>query len=111
VTNAAGTCRTRLTDIPGLIKTAPLWQPAGNKIAFGASNNIYTVSVEGSSEILLDIPFDENAKEPSAWSPDGKTLVFLNEKIDGSILNVIVAGGRASLASKVLHRYTVIPRP
>ena len=67
----------------------PQWSPSGDKLAFfrldlhGNNEAIYTVNVDGTSEIRLT-PKTLNAANPN-WSPDGKWVLFTGEAGDGSV--------------------------
>ncbi len=72
----------RFTSGPG-INLAARWSPDSKTIAFsstrGGHYDLYTKPVDGSrpEELLYA---DDQAKTPTNWSPDGKSLLYLSQR-------------------------------
>lgn len=88
--NPDGTCVNRLTEAPGNDLQAT-WSPDGEKILFGSDREgggIYTMKPDGTDEArILKAPQELSEYAPveefrSAWSPDGKRIVWVG-KYDG----------------------------
>ena len=77
---------------------APVWSPEGNQVVFAsnrgatARNNLFLVAMDGSGE-PEPLTTSDDGQIPYSWSPDGKTLVFLQQ---GDIWTLSMDGGGAS---------------
>jgi Tol biopolymer transport system component len=69
-----GTQLKLIAAVPGA--QDPQWSPDGRKIAFQASNGVYTVNADGTHLAHIDAAGGV-AGEP-AWSPDGRKLLYVN---------------------------------
>jgi serine/threonine-protein kinase len=79
--------------------SAPLWTPDGSRVTFrsvrNGKNGIYWVPVDGSAQPELLLATDGYAN-PTSWSPDGKTLLFVqneSQATGGFHLSTIAAPG------------------
>jgi serine/threonine-protein kinase len=76
-----------------------MWSPAGNVIAYHASDGLRVFSPrEPGSRLLVDKAGEGGEPFYSAWSPDGRTLYYIALAPQGaSIRSVPAAGGRSRL--------------
>ena len=74
----------------------PVWTPDGRLITFTTAGGIAEVPPDGSAapRVLLAFP-DGNPRYPTAWSPDGRELLFDVDGATGSDLSVLSRGGEA----------------
>jgi Tol biopolymer transport system component len=82
--------RTRFTSTPGP-ETHTIWSPDGSRVVFdsqqaGHRDLFQKSSTNGSAEQVLFA--DEFEKNPSAWSPDGKFILYV--KRSGGMSNIWV---------------------
>src|ERR1700682_1358203 len=83
----------------------PVESPDGKKLAFSAMTHLYTLDLPGGKPQRLT---SGSAHEfQSAWSPDGKSLVYVTWSSDGGQLwRIPVAGGTPVQLSKSLAVYS-----
>ena len=69
---------TRLTFLEESAAYAPIWTPDGRRITFSASNEIFSVAVDGSEipEALFQGGELYELVLPTSWTPDGVTLAY-----------------------------------
>ncbi len=74
----------------------PVWTPDGRLITFATAGGIAEVPPDGSAapRVLLAGP-DGNPRYPTAWSPDGRELLFDVDGATGNDLSVLSRGGEA----------------
>jgi eukaryotic-like serine/threonine-protein kinase len=73
-----------------------VWTPDGRLITFRTAGGIAEVPPDGSAapRVLLAGP-DGNPRYPTAWSPDGRELLFDVDGATGNDLSVLSRGGEA----------------
>src|SRR2546430_15625219 len=83
----------------------PVESPDGKKLAFSAMTHLYTMDLPGGQPQRL-IPGSAHEFQP-AWSPDGKSLVYVTWASDGGRhCRIPAAGGTAVPLSKSLAVYS-----
>src|SRR5213080_2358559 len=83
----------------------PVESPDGKKLAFSAMTHLYTMDLPGGQPRRL-IPGSAHEFQP-AWSPDGKSIVYVTWSSDGGQLwKIPAAGGTAVPLSKSLAVYS-----
>jgi len=83
----------------------PVESPDGKKLAFSAMTHLYTMDLPGGQPRRL-IPGSAHEFQP-AWSPDGKSIVYVTWSSDGGQLwKIPAAGGTALPLSKSLAVYS-----
>ena len=95
VSDRDGTNRIYLANEDGSAVTplvaggGPAWAKHGRQIAFSAGGSIHVIGVDGSGDRVIA----DRGSEP-AWSPDGRSLVFVNWRVgDGSEIDVVNVDG------------------
>jgi serine/threonine-protein kinase len=93
--------RTRLTD-QGPINTGPLWSPDGKQVALNSVREpagIYLQFVDAPGGAKLLLKRGSGPQNPGAWSPDGRTLVFVesNPRTGGDLWTLTLDGKASPL--------------
>jgi len=97
VPSLGGTPRKVLKEISG----PPAFSPDGQRVAFvratTVESSLLTASLDGSGERVLasDKAPEFIVPEPAAWSPDGKTLVFVLFSSQWVLTTIAAEGGQA----------------
>jgi TolB protein len=92
-----GTGLRRLTTLAGEVR-GPVWSPDGTQVAFGRlvgwHGAVAVVEADGSGYRELTTAYGSPLP---AWSPNGRSLAFLNPHSRGIVLLEIAAGGVSEL--------------
>jgi Tol biopolymer transport system component len=69
----------------------PHWSPDGARVAYSANGNLFWRQADGSGEPVR-LTTSSNTQAPSAWSPDGRELVFVDQTSAGQDIWVLPLG-------------------
>ena len=71
----------------------PLWSPDGRRLAFwsGKEKGIFTIAPDGAESAVRLTSHEPGMQWPDAWSPDGATLAFIQERPQLGLFTVQLA--------------------
>jgi TolB protein len=94
---------TNLTNSDSIEEKNPVWNAAGNKIAWSATRNSYTAIYQYDVETSKTGTAGESG-DLFVWSPDDSTLLSIQELPNGSSVNFYQKNGKSVFPSQYLQQ-------